>query len=147
MGAVPGAIPPLIGWASMTGSLAPRAWPLFLILLVWQLPHFLAIATFRREEYARAGLVVQPNVSGLAATHRSIMIYSALLLVVSLSPLALGMAGVWYAVVATLLGLAFFGFGAFGRGQKTVDRWAKLLFLASLPYLVLVYAALVISAM
>ena len=100
VGAVPGAIPPLIGWASMTGSLAPRAWPLFLILLIWQLPHFLAIATFRREEYARAGLVVQPNQSGLAATRRSILIYSALLLVVSLSPLALGMAGLWYAGVA-----------------------------------------------
>lgn len=147
VGAVPGAIPPLIGWASMTGSLAPRAWPLFLILLVWQLPHFLAIATFRREDYARAGLVVQPNASGLAATKRSILIYSALLLLVSLSPLGLGMAGLWYALVALGLGLAFFGFAAFGRGTKTVDRWAKQLFLASLPYLVLVYAALVISAM
>jgi protoheme IX farnesyltransferase len=147
VGAIPGAIPPLIGWASMTGSLAPRALPLFLILLIWQLPHFLAIATFRREEYARAGLVVQPNASGLPATRRSIIVYSALLIVVSLSPLALGMAGLWYAVVASLLGLAFFCFGAFGRGQKTVDRWAKQLFLASLPYLVLVYAALVISAM
>jgi len=147
VGAVPGAIPPLIGWASMTGSLAARAWPLFLILLVWQLPHFLAIATFRREDYARAGLVVQPNASGLAATKRSILIYSALLLVVSLSPVCLGMAGLWYAIVATVLGLAFFGFAAFGRGTKTVDRWAKQLFLASLPYLVLVYAALVVSAM
>jgi protoheme IX farnesyltransferase len=147
VGAVPGAIPPLIGWASMTGSLAPRAWPLFLILLVWQLPHFLAIATFRREEYARAGLVVQPNASGLAATKRSILIYSALLIVVSLSPLSVGMAGAWYAAVALALGFAFFAFAAFGRGGKSVDRWAKLLFLASLPYLVLVYAALVVSAM
>ena len=147
VGAVPGAIPPLIGWASMTGTLAPRAFPLFWILLVWQLPHFLAIATFRREEYARAGLIVQPNQSGLAATRRSILLYSALLLVVSWSPLVVGMAGVWYAAIATLLGLGFFGFAAFGRGTKTVDRWAKLLFLASLPYLVLVYVALVISAM
>jgi heme o synthase len=147
VGAVPGAIPPLIGWASMTGSLAPRALPLFLILLVWQLPHFLAIATFRREEYARAGLVVQPNASGLVATRRSILMYSVLLLAVSWSPLALGMAGVWYGLVATALGLGFLGFAAFGQGQKTIERWAKLLFLASLPYLVLVYAALVISAM
>jgi heme o synthase len=147
VGALPGAIPPLIGWASMTGSLAPRAFPLFLILLVWQLPHFLAIATFRREEYARAGLVVMPNVSGLAATRRSILLYSALLFVVSLSPLALGMAGAWYTVVAVLLNVGFFGFAAFGRGTKTPERWAKLLFLASLPYLVLIYAALVISAM
>jgi protoheme IX farnesyltransferase len=147
VGAVPGAIPPLIGWASMTGSLSARAFPLFLILLVWQLPHFLAIATFRREEYARAGLVVMPNVSGLAATRRSILGYSALLFVVSLSPLALGMAGAWYTLIAVLLNVGFFGYAAFGQGQKTPERWAKLLFLASLPYLVLIYAALVISAM
>jgi protoheme IX farnesyltransferase len=147
VGAVPGAIPPLIGWASMTGSLAPRAFPLFLILLVWQLPHFLAIATFRREDYARAGLIVLPNVSGLASTRRSILIYSALLLLVSLSPLAIGMAGFWYGLVAVLLGVAFFGYAAFGRGTKTPERWAKVLFLASLPYLVLIYAALVVSAM
>jgi protoheme IX farnesyltransferase len=147
VGAVPGALPPLIGWASMTGSLDAGALPLFLILLVWQVPHFLAIATFRREEYARAGLVVQPNVSGLASTRRSILGYSALLLAVSWSPLALGMAGVWYAVVATVLGLSFFGFAAFGQRDKTPERWAKQLFLASLPYLVLIYAAVVISAM
>ena len=147
VGAVPGAIPPLIGWASMTGTLAPRAFPLFLILLVWQLPHFLAIATFRREEYARAGLVVQPNANSLESTRRSILGYSALLLVVSLSPLALGMAGLGYGIVALALGVAFFCYGAFGRGTKSVDRWAKTLFLASLPYLVIVYAALVASAM
>jgi protoheme IX farnesyltransferase len=147
VGAVPGAIPPLIGWASMTGSLAPRAFPLFLILLIWQLPHFLAIATFRREEYARAGLIVQPNAKGLASTKRSILIWSALLLLVSMSPLALGMAGIGYGLVAGALGAGFFWYAAFGRGQQTPERWAKRLFLASLPYLVLVYAALVISAM
>ncbi|HTA91513.1 MAG TPA: heme o synthase [Polyangiaceae bacterium] len=147
VGALPGAIPPLIGWASMTGSLAPRAFPLFLILLVWQLPHFLAIATFRREEYARAGLIVQPNAKGLESTRRAILGYSVLLLAVSLSPLALGMAGLWYASVAVVLGVSFFSYAAFGRGQKTPERWAKTLFLASLPYLVVVYAALVASAM
>jgi protoheme IX farnesyltransferase len=131
----------------MTGSLSARAFPLFLILLVWQLPHFLAIATFRREEYARAGLVVQPNSSGLESTRRSILVYSVLLIAVSLSPLALGMAGVWYGIVAVVLGFGFLGYAAFGRGGKTPERWAKTLFLASLPYLVLVYAALVASAM
>ena len=147
VGAVPGALPPLIGWASMTGSLAPRAFPLFLILLIWQLPHFLAIATFRREEYARAGLVVQPNVSGLAATRRAILIYSALLFAVSLSPLVVGMAGLWYTLIAIVLNVGFFGYAAFGQRERTPERWAKLLFLASLPYLVLIYAALVVSAM
>ena len=124
-----------------------RAFPLFLILLVWQVPHFLAIATFRREEYARAGLVVEPNVSGLAKTRRSILLYSALLFAVSLSPLAIGMAGLWYGVVALLLNVGFFWYAAFGQGHQTPERWAKTLFLASLPYLVLMYAALVISAM
>lgn len=147
VGAVPGAIPPLIGWASMTGNLAPRAFPLFLILLVWQLPHFLAIATFRREDYARAGLVVQPNSEGLEATRRSILLWSVLLLAVSLTPLAIGMAGFGYGLVALVLGVGFFCYAAFGRGRKTPERWAKTLFLASLPYLVLVYAALVASAM
>lgn len=147
VGAVPGAIPPLIGWTSMTGTLAARAFPLFLILLVWQVPHFLAIATFRREEYARAGLIVEPNVRGLAGTRRSILLYSALLFAVSLSPLVIGMAGVWYGVVAVLLNVGFFYYAALGQGAKTPERWAKTLFLASLPYLVLIYAALVISAM
>ena len=147
VGAVPGAIPPLIGWASMTGNLALRAFPLFLILLIWQLPHFLAIATFRREDYARAGLVVQPNSEGLEATRRSILLWSVLLLAVSLTPLAIGMAGLGYGIVALVLGVGFFCYAAFGRGQKTPERWAKTLFLASLPYLVLVYAALVASAM
>ncbi|HEY4104695.1 MAG TPA: heme o synthase, partial [Polyangiaceae bacterium] len=147
VGAFPGAIPPLIGWASMTGSLAPRAFPLFLILLVWQLPHFLAIATFRREEYARAGLIVQPNADGLDATRRSILVWSALLLAVSLTPLAIGMAGFWYGGIAVALGAAFFCYAAFGRRAQTPERWAKTLFLASMPYLVLVYAALVASAM
>jgi protoheme IX farnesyltransferase len=147
VGAIPGALPPLIGWASVTGSLAPRAWPLFAILLVWQLPHFLAIATFRREEYARAGLVVLPNVSGARATRRAIVRYSVLLLLASLSPVALGMAHFAYALVALSFGGWFLGYAAFGNVAPSPERWAKRLFLASMPYLVIVFAAVVISAM
>jgi protoheme IX farnesyltransferase len=147
VGAIPGALPPLIGWASVTGSLAPRAWPLFVILLVWQLPHFLAIASFRREEYARAGLVVLPNVKDARGTRRSIVGYSALLVLASLSPLALGMAHTAYALIALVLGAWFLGYAAFGNAEPSRERWAKRLFLASLPYLVIVFAAVVISAM
>ncbi|RYZ05945.1 MAG: protoheme IX farnesyltransferase [Myxococcales bacterium] len=145
VGAVPGAIPPLIGWASVTGSLSREAFALFAILFVWQLPHFLAIATFRAPEYERAGLKVMPNVNGAQATERAIIGYSALLGVVALAPWALGMAGVGYGLVALLSSLAFLGVALHGRGRMEPHRWARRLFLASMPYLVVVFAAFVAS--
>ncbi len=145
VGAVPGAMPPLIGWASVTGSLSWEAFALFAILLVWQLPHFLAIATFRAPEYGRAGLKVLPNVKGSAATERSILAYSLLLLVVAVAPSLLGMAGLAYAVVALTASLVFLGFAIQGRRSLASERWARRLFLASMPYLVVVFGAFVAS--
>jgi heme o synthase len=145
VGAVPGAMPPLIGWASVTGALSREAFALFAILFVWQLPHFLAIATFRAPEYERAGLKVLPNVAGPAATERSIVGYSVLLTVVALAPWALGMVGVGYGITALLSSLAFLGFALHGRGRLEPNRWARRLFLASMPYLVVVFAAFVAS--
>lgn len=145
VGAVPGAIPPLIGWASVTGELSSEAFALFAILFVWQLPHFLAIATFRAPEYGRAGLKVLPNVAGAAATERSIIVYSLLLGAVAVAPWALGMAGVAYGLTASLGSLAFLGFALQGRGKLEPNRWARRLFLASMPYLVVVFAAFVAS--
>jgi protoheme IX farnesyltransferase len=146
VGALPGALPPLIGWASVTGSIDARGLTLFAFLFVWQLPHFLAITLFRSEEYARAGLKVLPNVRGVAATKRAIVMYSAVLLLISLAPVALGMAGAWYAVIAGALGLAFIVQGMRGFSTTNEQAWAKRLFFASMPYLVLVYASVVISA-
>jgi len=145
VGAVPGAIPPLIGFASVTGSLSREAYALFAILFVWQLPHFLAIATFRASEYGRAGLKVLPNVAGQAATNRSIAWYSALLGVVAIAPWPLGMAGLGYGVTATLSSLAFVGFALFGRRGREPHFWARRLFFLSMPYLVVVFAAFVAS--
>ena len=145
VGAVPGALPPLIGWASVTGSLSREAFALFAILLVWQLPHFLAIATFRAPEYERAGLKVLPNVRGRVATERSILVYSVLLGVVTIAPWPLGMAGVGYGVVASACALVFLGFALHGRRSLEHHRWARRLFLASMPYLVIVFAAFVAS--
>lgn len=145
VGAVPGAIPPLIGWASVTGSLSREAFALFAIMLVWQLPHFLAIATFRAPEYERAGLKVMPNVNGAVATERAIIAYSALLGLVALAPWALGMTGVGYGVVALLSSLTFLGLALQGRGRMEPSRWARRLFIASMPYLVVVFAAFVAS--
>jgi len=145
VGAVPGAMPPLIGWASVTGSLSREAFALFAILFVWQIPHFLAIATFRAPEYARAGLKVLPNVEGLAASERSVLRYSVLLLFVSVAPAVLGIAPIGYGVVALVSSLAFLGFAVHGRRTLAPERWARRLFLASLPYLVVVFGAFVAS--
>jgi protoheme IX farnesyltransferase len=145
VGAVPGALPPLIGWASVTGTLSREAFALFAILFVWQLPHFLAIATFRAPEYERAGLKVLPNVSGAAATERSIIFYSVALGIVALVPWALGMVGLGYGVTALLASATFLGFALQGRGRMPANRWARRLFIASMPYLVVVFAAFVAS--
>ena len=145
VGAVPGALPPLIGWASVTGALSREAFALFAILFVWQLPHFLAIATFRAPEYERAGLKVQPNVRGRASTERSIIFYCVLLGVVAVAPWVLGMAGLAYGITALLCSLGFLGVALHGRGTLEPNRWARRLFIASMPYLVIVFAAFVAS--
>jgi protoheme IX farnesyltransferase len=145
VGALPGAMPPLIGWASVTGALSREAFALFTILFVWQLPHFLAFATFRAPEYVRAGLKVSPNVSGRAATERSIIFYSVLLGVVAVAPWALGMAGLGYGLTALGCSLAFLGVALHGRRRMEPNRWARRLFIASMPYLVVVFAAFVAS--
>src|SRR4051812_19146293 len=145
VGAVPGAMPPLIGWACVTGSLSREAFALFAILFVWQLPHFLAIATFRAPEYERAGLKVMPNVDGAVATERAILFYSVLLGVVAVLPWLLGMAGLAYGVTALLSSAAFLGFALHGRRTLPTHRWARRLFIASMPYLVIVFAAFVAS--
>jgi protoheme IX farnesyltransferase len=146
VGAVPGALPPLIGWASVTGTLSFAAFTLFLILFVWQLPHFLAIAIFRQGEYEKAGLRVLPAVKGLTAAKLEIIVYLVLLLFVSALPVLAGLAGVRYLAVAALLGALFTGWGVYGLSHRAGPRWARSLFFASMPYLILVFGALVIAA-
>ena len=141
-GAVPGALPPLIGWATVTGSLSMLAWMQFSILFVWQLPHFLAIAIFRREEYERAGMKVLPVVHGVRRTKIEIAAYSLLLAVVSLAPIGLGLAGFAYAAVALACGLGFLALATAGFGAENERRWARRVFFASMPYLVVVLGAL-----
>ena len=144
-GAVPGALPPVIGWASVHEHLTVEAWLLFAILFVWQLPHFLAIAVFRQREYERAGLVVHPSVRGLRATKHQIVLTSVLLVAVSLLPALLGFAGLAYLGVATVSGAVFLGWAIAGLRQAAGPRWARSLFFASMPYLVVVLGALVLE--
>lgn len=142
VGAIPGAIPPLIGWASVTGSIGRLALLEFALLFVWQLPHFLAIAIFRREEYARAGLLVLPVVHGVRRTKVEILLYSLLLAFVSLLPVGLGLTGFGYAIVALACGLGFLWLASAGLAARDDRRWARRLFFSSMPYLVIMLASL-----
>ncbi len=143
VGAVPGALPPVLGWAAAAGSLGPGAAVLFLVLFFWQLPHFLALAWIYREDYARAGfpmLTVEAPDGG--STGRQVVLQTMALVVVSLLPAWMpGMAGEGYFVAALLLGAGFLGFGVAFAVERTQAR-AWRLFFASIAYLPLLLGAL-----
>ncbi len=145
IGAVPGAAPPLLGWTSVTGRVELPGLLLFAVMFFWQVPHFLAIATFRRDEYQRAGLKVLPVERGDAVTRRHVVGYLALLVGASLALLPAGVGGTVYAIAASVLGAAIFGLGLAGLWPSSGNRWAKSLFIGSLVYLTLLFAALVVS--
>jgi heme o synthase len=145
IGAVPGAIPPLLGWTAVTGRVE---WPgllLFGVLFLWQVPHFLAIATFRRDDYARAGLKILPVERGDRVTRVHIVAYLVALLAVSFSLVASGVGGPLYLGAAVVLGAIFLGTGLWGLRPSAGARWARRLFAVSIVYLVLLFAALMIS--
>ncbi|CAN5188219.1 heme o synthase [soil metagenome] len=134
VGAIPGAIPPMMGWTAVTGTLETGAWVLFGILFLWQLPHFLAIAWLFRDDYARGGFPMLPVVDQDGATGRQVALYTAALIPVSLAPTLLGLTGPVYFFGALALGVAFLGFGlalALGHGRAGARR----LLLASVTYL------------
>lgn len=144
IGAVPGALPPAIGYAALTGTVDGTGLCLFLILYVWQLPHFLAITLFRAEEYGRAGLRVLPNERGPAFTRKVALYLSVLLLVVSLLPVWMVGASSMYAIVAAVTGTLYVAWAARGLLPGADEKWARSLFFASLPHLVVVMTALVL---
>lgn len=146
VGTLPGAIPPLIGWAAMTGKLSAAALTLFAIQVVWQIPHFLAISIFRRTEYEGAGFAVYPSIRGVAKAKRAIIGYSLLLLLASLSPVFFGLGGTTYLVVAGLLGGIQVAVAIAGQRVQDLDRWARRLFFSTLPYLVAVFGCLSLTS-
>jgi protoheme IX farnesyltransferase len=135
VGAVPGALPPVIGWVAATGSLDVGAWVLFAIIFLWQVPHTLAIGRLYRDDYARAGIQFLPviDLNG-ESTNRQILSHTAALLAVSLLPTLLGLAGPVYFIVALALGIGFLASGIRLALDSTLPRARKLLF-ASLIYL------------
>ncbi|NUO53562.1 MAG: protoheme IX farnesyltransferase [Polyangiaceae bacterium] len=146
VGAVPGAIPPLLGWSAVRGSVDGPAIILFLIMFLWQVPHFLAIATFRKADYAAAGLKVTPVVRGERITRHHVVRYSAALVLVSLLLVPYGIGGDAYMIAALLLGAAFFGVAAWGLRSTAGNRWARTLFVSSMVYLMGIFIALTLSS-
>jgi protoheme IX farnesyltransferase len=142
VGAVPGALPPVMGWAAARHALDAGALVVFLVLFFWQLPHFLALAWMYREDYARAGYPVLPVAEpDGASTGRQVVLQTLALIVVSLLPVGLGVAGEGYLVAALLLGAGFLAFGIAFATARTRVR-ASRLFLASITYLPLLLGAL-----
>ncbi len=145
IGGAAGAFPPVIGWAAATGGIGVEALVLFAIVFVWTPPHFWALALYRAGDYARAGVPMLPVVAGRRETKRQILLYSVLLLAVSLAPYALGFAGVVYAAAAAVLGLAFLA-AAIDVGRGEGDRAARRLFGYSILYLFALFAILAVDS-
>lgn len=147
VGAVPGALPPVIGWAAARGSLDIDAWVLFAIMFLWQVPHTLAIAWLYRDDYAKAGMKFLPAIEPEGwSTRRQVLIYCTALLAVSLLPTLLGLAGAVYFAVAVLLGLLFLTTGL----QLAIEsnmQGARRLLLASLIYLPVLLLAMALNRM
>lgn len=146
VGAIPGAIPPLMGYTAVTGRLDPMGWALFGILFVWQLPHFLAIALYLKDDYARGELKVMPLVWGDRAAVWCTIATAMLMLPVSLVPAVLGLVEPLYTAAALVLGLAFFLATASGLFAPQTGRWARRVFLSSIAYLTLLLTVLVVEA-
>jgi heme o synthase len=145
VGAIPGAIPPLMGWTAVTGHLELPGLVLFAILFLWQIPHFLAIAIYRATDYAQAGFKVLPAAISARATRTLIVGFSIVLVGVTLLLEPLRVAGPRYLGAATLLGAVFIGWGAAGFRRTEARPWARSLFLFSIVYLTLLFVALAID--
>ena len=144
VGAIPGALPPVIGWAAARGSLSEGGWVLFGIVFLWQLPHFLAIAWIYREDYARAGFPMLPVIEPDGrSTGRQAVYYCAALLPVSLAPTLVGLATTAYFVAALVLGLLFLALTLrFARTRAVAD--ARRLFFGSIVYLPVLWLLMIV---
>jgi heme o synthase len=145
VGAIPGALPPTIGWAAAAGSLSAGAWALFAIVFLWQIPHFMAIAWLYRDDFRRAGFPLLPVVEPDGrSTGRQAVLFSILLVPVSLAPSLIGMAGRIYATAALAGGLGLLALAlAFAVDRQ--DSRARRLFIGSITYLPLLWLLLILD--
>jgi protoheme IX farnesyltransferase len=145
VGAVPGAIPPLLGWTAATNDLSFPGIALFLVLFIWQIPHFLAIALLRKDQYANAGIKVLPVVVGEYLVRRQILIFSVMLLPISLLLLPTNLVGWTYGITAGIIGFAFSYEAYKGLYEIEETRHVRRLYFGSLFYLPLLIFAIVLD--
>ena len=144
IGGASGAMPPVLGWAAVTGEVNHDALLLFLIIFAWTPPHFWALALYRKEEYARAGLPMLPVTHGEKFTRLHVLFYTIILLAVSILPVTTGMGGWIYLVAALVLGGMFIAYG-WGLWRNYSDALARRTFRFSIWYLSLLFAAMLVD--
>ena len=144
IGGASGAMPPVLGWAAVTGEAPGEAWLLFLIIFVWTPPHFWALALYRTKEYAAAGIPMLPVTHGAEYTRRHVFLYTVGLTLVTLVPYVIGMSGGFYLTCAVLLDAVFLGY-AWLIWRDYSDVVARLTFRWSIIYLALLFLALLID--
>lgn len=144
IGGASGAMPPVLGWAAVTGQVPIEAWVLFLIIFVWTPPHFWALALYRSDDYARSGLPMLPVTHGPQFTRLHILLYTLLLVATTLLPTLIGMSGLLYLVSALALG-GYFLWLAWQLYQEYSEPLARKTFKYSINYLALLFAALLID--
>ena len=147
IGGAAGALPPMIGWAAVTGSLSIEPVVLFLIIFFWTPPHFWALSLYRTEDYARAGIPMLPVVAGDAATRRQILLYTLILAPLGVAPWFLGYAGLAYGIVALAAGAAMIVLALRVRAEREGHTASKQLFGFSILYLFLLFAMLLVDRM
>jgi protoheme IX farnesyltransferase len=147
IGGAAGALPPLIGWAAVTGGVAPEPLVLFLIVFLWTPPHFWALSLYRANDYALAGIPMLPVVAGATETRRQILRYTVVLAPVGALPWLLGYAGPLYGIAASLAGMAMIALAIRVRGEQRGYAASKQMFGFSILYLFLLFAMLLVDRM
>ena len=147
-GAIPGALPPLMGWTSVTNSIGALGVVLFAILFVWQLPHFLSIAIYHNDDYKRANLKTHPGHIGIRPSLHRIAVYTLILMLVSIAPYWLGEVTSMYRNLVFIMGAAFFALSLMGHSleenSKELMQWARRYFYASIVYLPCVFVLMLL---
>jgi heme o synthase len=147
VGSVSGAVPPVVGYCAASGRLDGGALILFLILALWQMPHFFAIGIYRRDEYAAASLPILPVRNGIRAAKIAMLFYVVAFTAAAVALAAFGYAGFGYLVVAALLGAGWLALAVSGFWAKNDRRWARAMFFASLGVLVILFIAISAGAL
>lgn len=147
VGGVSGAVPPVIGWVAVTGSLDMAAWALFFILFLWQPPHFFALAMRKMEEYKAAGIPMLPVKKGSAATKKQILIFTILLVPASILLFATNAVGWTFLITAIILDIIYVILAIKGLSTQDEDAWAKQMFLYSLFYLTFILFMMMVDVL